>query len=139
MIIKDEVDLANESNSLTKVFNSLVVSSTAPKVKAEMTSQMVFNMLDIPPLDNRSSTTGTPLSIAKPECRAVHTPEILNKELIEYVNKKFEDCGVSQVDNIYLDTFATKSEYFSHRRAKKLGENDYGRCISVIKKISSQN
>ena len=62
-----------------------------------------------------------------------------NFDLRGFVNKKFEDCGVSQVDNIYLDTFATKSEYFSHRRAKKLGENDYGRCISVIKKISSEN
>ena len=62
-----------------------------------------------------------------------------NFDLRGFVNKKFKDCGVSQVDNIYLDTFAMKSEYFSHRRAKKLEENDYGRCISVIKKISSQN
>jgi len=62
-----------------------------------------------------------------------------NFDLRGFVNKKFKDCGVSQIDNIHIDTFATKSEYFSHRRTKKLGENDYGRCISVIKKISSQN
>ncbi len=62
-----------------------------------------------------------------------------NFDLRGFVNKKFKDSGVSQIENIYLDTFAPKSEYFSHRRAKKLGENDYGRCISVIKKISSQN
>ena len=60
-------------------------------------------------------------------------------DLRGFVNKKFKDCGVSQIENVSLDTFATKSEYFSHRRAKKLEENDYGRCISVIKKISSQN
>jgi len=60
-------------------------------------------------------------------------------DLRGFLNKKFKDFGVSQIENVCLDTFAMKSEYFSHRRAKKLGENDYGRCISVIKKISSQN
>jgi len=62
-----------------------------------------------------------------------------NFDLRGFVTKKFKDYGVSQIDNINLDSYATKSEYFSHRRAKKLRENDYGRCISVIKKISSQN
>ncbi len=62
-----------------------------------------------------------------------------NFDLRGFVNKKFKDFGVSKIENISLDSFATKSEYFSHRRAKKLGENDYGRCISVIRKISSQN
>ncbi len=62
-----------------------------------------------------------------------------NFDLRGFVIKKFKDCGVSQIDNINLDSFATKSEYFSHRRARKLEENDYGRCISVIRKISSQN
>ena len=62
-----------------------------------------------------------------------------NFDLRGFVNKKFRDCGVSQIDNISIDTFASKNEYFSHRRAKKLGENDYGRCISVIKKISDKN
>ncbi len=62
-----------------------------------------------------------------------------NFDLRGFVNKKFEDCGVSKIENISLDSFAMKNEYFSHRRAKKLGENDYGRCISVIRKTSSQN
>ena len=55
------------------------------------------------------------------------------------MNKNFKDLGVLKIENILIDTFAANSEYFSHRRAKKLGEDDYGRCISVIKKISSQN
>jgi len=58
-----------------------------------------------------------------------------NFDLRRFVNKKFEDAGVLEIENILIDTFATKSEYFSHRRAKKLKENDYGRCISVIKKL----
>ena len=60
-----------------------------------------------------------------------------NFDLRGFVNKKFKNFGVSEIDNILIDTFATKNEYFSHRRAKKLKENDYGRCISVIKKITS--
>ena len=59
-------------------------------------------------------------------------------DLRGFINKKLRDCGVLEIDNISIDTFAMKSEYFSHRRAQKLGENDYGRCISVIKKISSE-
>ena len=62
-----------------------------------------------------------------------------NFDLRAFLNKKFKDCGVYQIENIKIDTFAIKNEYFSHRRARKLGENDYGRCISVIKKINTQN
>ena len=62
-----------------------------------------------------------------------------NFDLRRFVNKKFEDAGILDLENILIDSFASKNEYFSHRRAKKLGENDYGRCISVIKKTSSQN
>tara|TARA_B100000579_G_scaffold405082_1_gene390487 strand:+ start:4476 stop:5249 length:774 start_codon:yes stop_codon:yes gene_type:complete len=62
-----------------------------------------------------------------------------NFDLRGFVNKKLKDCNISQIDNISIDSFASKSEYFSHRRAKKLGENDYGRCISAIKKIPDKN
>jgi len=62
-----------------------------------------------------------------------------NFDLRGFVNKKFQDLGVSEIDNVIIDSFASENEYFSHRRAKKLGHDDYGRCISVIKKITSQN
>ncbi len=62
-----------------------------------------------------------------------------NFDLREFINKKFRDLGIIKIDNISVDSFASKNEYFSHRRAKKLGEDDYGRCISVIKKLNSQN
>ena len=62
-----------------------------------------------------------------------------NFDLRGFVNKKFRDLGVVEIENVLIDTFAINNNYFSHRRAKKLGENDYGRCISVIKKTSSQN
>jgi len=51
--------------------------------------------------------------------------------LRKYVNDKLIKLNV-RVDHINKDTFAQKSKFFSHRRSKKLGENDYGRCISVI-------
>ena len=56
-----------------------------------------------------------------------------------YINEKFKDLGIQKIENIAVDSFASKNEYFSHRRAKKLDQDDYGRCISVIKKIASQN
>ena len=62
-----------------------------------------------------------------------------NFDLRGFVIKKFKDLGVLEIDNVAIDSFASENEYFSHRRAKKLGQDDYGRCISVIKKITSQN
>ena len=37
-----------------------------------------------------------------------------------------------KVDQVDRDTFAEKSNFFSYRRASKLREKDYGRCISSI-------
>ena len=62
--------------------------------------------------------------------------ESLRFNLRGYINKKFQDLGVQMIDNIAVDSFASETEYFSHRRAKKLGEDDYGRCISAIRKIT---
>ena len=62
-----------------------------------------------------------------------------NFDLRGFIIKKFKNYGVLKIDNINLDSFAMKKEYFSHRRARKFGENDYGRCISVIKKTNTQN
>ena len=57
-----------------------------------------------------------------------------NKKLFnlrKYVNDKLTKLNVI-VDNINKDTFREKSKFFSYRRSQKLGQNDYGRCISVI-------
>ena len=40
--------------------------------------------------------------------------------------------GVNDIDQIKMDTFQKKDQFFSYRRSKKMGEEDYGRCISVI-------
>ena len=51
--------------------------------------------------------------------------------LRKYVNDKLVKLKV-KVDHVIHDTFREKSKFFSYRRSKKLGEKDYGRCISVI-------
>ena len=57
-----------------------------------------------------------------------------NKKLFnlrKYVNDKLVKLDV-KVDHVNYDTFKEKSKFFSYRKSQKLGENDYGRCISVI-------
>ena len=51
--------------------------------------------------------------------------------LRKYVNDKLIKLNV-KVDHVYHDTFRDKNRFFSYRRSQKLGENDYGRCISII-------
>ncbi len=55
--------------------------------------------------------------------------------LRKYVNDKLLKLNV-KVDHVIHDTFKEKSKFFSYRRSQKLGESDYGRCISIISLIS---
>ena len=48
------------------------------------------------------------------------------------VNEKLKKAGVYSVENIDKDTFKDSNNFFSYRRAQKLAQGDYGRCISVI-------
>ena len=57
-----------------------------------------------------------------------------NKKLFnlrKFVTDKLLELDV-EVDQVNLDTFNDKKNFFSYRRSSKLKENDYGRCISVI-------
>ncbi len=54
-----------------------------------------------------------------------------------YVNQKLIECEVFHVDNINADTFEEKDNFFSYRRSKKLGDLDYGRCISTISLVKN--
>ena len=54
--------------------------------------------------------------------------------LRKYVADKLVKLDV-KVDHIKRDTFKDKNNFFSYRRSRKLRENDYGRCISVISLI----
>ena len=60
-----------------------------------------------------------------------------NKKLFnlrKFVNDKLVEQKV-KVDHVNHDTFKEKTNFFSYRRSLKLKQNDYGRCISVIRLI----
>ena len=40
-----------------------------------------------------------------------------------------------KVDHVNYDTYKEKHNFFSYRRSRKLKQNDYGRCISVVRLI----
>lgn len=53
--------------------------------------------------------------------------------LRKFVNSKFENLeNIETIENVNFDTFEDSKNFFSYRRSRLLGENDYGRCISVI-------
>ena len=57
-----------------------------------------------------------------------------NKKLFnlrKYVSDKLIKLNV-KVDHINKDTFEESTKFFSYRKSQKLGQSDYGRCISVI-------
>tara|TARA_S200000501_G_scaffold252288_1_gene236442 strand:+ start:893 stop:1663 length:771 start_codon:yes stop_codon:yes gene_type:complete len=51
--------------------------------------------------------------------------------LRKFVSDKLIRLKVN-VDNVNYDTYKEKDNFFSYRRSQKYGENDYGRCISII-------
>ena len=60
-----------------------------------------------------------------------------NKKLFnlrKFIADKLVELNV-KVDHVNHDTFRDKVNFFSYRRSFKLKQNDYGRCISVIRLI----
>ena len=52
--------------------------------------------------------------------------------LRKYVSDKLIKNNV-KIDHVKYDTYVDKNNFFSFRRSQKLGQNDSGRCISVIR------
>jgi len=60
-----------------------------------------------------------------------------NKKLFnlrKFVADKLIELKV-KVDHVKHDTFKEKMNFFSYRRSCKLKQNDYGRCISIVRLI----
>ena len=53
-------------------------------------------------------------------------------DLRNFINKQLLDIGIKKIENIKLDTFSDKKNFYSYRRSNINKENDYGRNISVI-------
>ena len=49
-----------------------------------------------------------------------------------YIGSKLVKLGIKNIDNIEMDTFSDKENFFSYRRSVIDNDKDYGRCISVI-------
>ena len=62
VIIKEAVELTKDNKDETSFLSRPVVSRTDPNVKEQITSQIGFNMLIIPPLLNKSLTIALLLS-----------------------------------------------------------------------------
>ena len=52
--------------------------------------------------------------------------------LNKYIYSQLKNLKVKNIDVINKDTFNVKNNFFSARRSISLGENDYGRNISII-------
>ena len=60
-----------------------------------------------------------------------------NKKLFnlrKFVTDKLIELKV-KIDHVNHDTYRDKINFFSYRRSSKLKQNDYGRCISVVRLI----
>ncbi len=53
-------------------------------------------------------------------------------DLAGYVGERLEAQGVAAVDRLDHDTVGTHELFFSYRRARLAGEQDYGRALSAI-------
>ena len=53
-------------------------------------------------------------------------------DIRKYVTFKISKFDVEHIENMDLDTYEEKENFFSFRRSRKVGEKDYGRCISAI-------
>ena len=53
-------------------------------------------------------------------------------DLRGYVNYRLKKLDIHNLDNIEMDTYLEKKNFFSFRRSIHLKEKDYGRCISTI-------
>ena len=49
-----------------------------------------------------------------------------------YIEDKLVKSGIKNIDNIEMDTFSDRENFFSYRRSIIENDEDYGRCISVI-------
>ena len=53
-------------------------------------------------------------------------------DLRGFINKEISNSGITNIENLEMDTFSQKDFFYSYRRSQLNKEKDYGRCISVI-------
>ena len=53
-------------------------------------------------------------------------------DLRSFINREIYSLNIKNIENIEMDTFGEKENFYSYRRSYLRKEKDYGRCISVI-------
>ena len=53
-------------------------------------------------------------------------------DLRGFINKEISNSGITNIENLEMDTFSQKEFFYSYRRSQLNKEKYYGRCISVI-------
>jgi polyphenol oxidase len=61
-----------------------------------------------------------------------HNEEHYLFDLELYVYDKLNEVGITQLEPLSIDTYDKNNNFFSYRRKTHLGEEDYGRQISII-------
>jgi hypothetical protein len=64
--------------------------------------------------------------------RAAARPNHFLFDLAGYLARRLDNAEVSNLDRLAHDTFADEAAFFSYRRARHRGEEDYGRLLSAI-------
>ena len=117
-----------------------IIRNTIKKIKKTNSSNKIFASIG-PCIGQRSYEVDLIfykkfLSLSKKNSK-YFTNKNKNKKLFnlrKFVANKLTELGV-KIDHVNHDTFKEKNNFFSYRRSCKLKQNDYGRCISVIRLI----
>ena len=113
----EKVSLSSSIIKNPKIINEIsnIIGSQSLAITLDVRKRRFSNKYDIYTHNGRKST--------RKELRAF-------LQIIE--NSDAGEVIINNIDNIELDTFQERNNFFSYRRSQKLSENDYGRCISTI-------
>ena len=112
-IIKNTVNKIKKLNSNSKIYASIGPCIGKDSYEIDVTFYNKF------------------LSISKKNAKYFSNKKKKNFNLRKFVNDKLIELQV-EVDHVNHDTFREEDNFFSYRRSRKLKQNDYGRCISVV-------
>jgi len=117
-IIKNTVNKIKKINSKTKIFASIGPCIGVKNYEVDLIFYKKFL--------NKSKTNKRYFSHKNKNKKLFNLRKFVADKLLELKVK---------IDHVNHDTFREKTNFFSYRRSSKLKQNDYGRCISIVRLI----
>ena len=117
-IIKNTVNKIKKINSKTKIFASIGPCIGAKNYEVDLIFYKKFL--------NKSKKNKRYFSHKNKNKKLFNLRKFVADKLLELKVK---------IDHVNHDTFKEKTNFFSYRRSSKLNQNDYGRCISIVRLI----